>query len=429
MGTFVALGAGLLFALLSAGLGWKVLKAAPWELTANGKAGRLLASIGVAFGIFVAMGSYFWVPKAFPPAGESAVWLDDLQVGFETSARTGKPLLVDGGAVWCASCERLKRETLPDPQVVRELGSYVPVALDMDLPKNQYIWDQYQIKGLPWVAVFAPGETQTPAWVIQDFEAAPEFSARLEKGLSGGDQDSLAGWLATQGLFVTLLLVYLAGLAASLTPCAYPSYFLIFGFFAGSSAEDKPKLSASLAMASTIVLGMVLSYVAAGLAAALGGGAVGSLMSNPWVMGAIALLFAAMGASSLGILPPMEFAALKGLLQSKQKANYLWALVFGLVMGLIVAPCVGPILIGILTYIASTRDMALGVTLMATFALGMGTLFFAMALFSQTIRSKVRFGAWNEAITLAFGILFLVAALYYLKGILPFEAMFGVFTI
>jgi len=156
---------------------------------------------------------------------------------------------------------------------------------------------------------------------------------------------------------------------------------------------------------------------------------VGSLMSNPWVMGAIALLFIAMGASSLGILPPMEFAKLKGVLQSKQKANYLWALVFGLVMGLIVAPCVGPILIGILTYIASSRDMVLGMSLMATFALGMGTLFFAMALFSQTIRSKVRFGAWNEAITLVFGVLFLVAALYYLKGIIPFEKAFSIFAI
>lgn len=429
MGTYIALGSGLLLALLSAGLGWKVLKAAPWELTANGKVGRMLASLGVALGVFVAMGAFFWVPKPVPEGGAKVQWLDDLPQGFAESARTGKPLLVDGGAVWCASCERLKRETLPDPQVEAQLTAYVPVALDMDLPKNQPIWDQYKIKGLPWVAVFAPGETQTPSWVVQDFEEAPEFAARLEKGLEGGDADSLSAWLATQGLLVTLLLVYLAGLAASLTPCAYPSYFLIFGFFAGSNSEEKPKLSSSLAMAVTIVLGMVLSYVAAGLAAALGGGAVGSLMSNPWVMGGIALLFGAMGASSLGILPPMEFSRLKGMLQSKQKANYLWALVFGLVMGLIVAPCVGPILIGILTYIASTRDLVLGVTLMATFAVGMGTLFFAMALFSQTLRSKVKFGAWNETITLLFGILFLVAALYYLRGILPFEAIFRIFAI
>jgi len=129
------------------------------------------------------------------------------------------------------------------------------------------------------------------------------------------------------------------------------------------------------------------------------------------------------------VLPPMEFAGLKGMLQSKQKSNYLWALVFGLVMGLIVAPCVGPILIGILAYIASSGDMVLGTSLMATFALGMGTLFFAMALFSQTIKSKVKFGAWNETITLIFGILFLVAALYYLKGVLPYQKLFDLFAV
>lgn len=428
MGTWIALGSGLLVAALSAGFGWRVLKAAPWELTPEGKVGRLVASVALALGLFVALGAFFWVPKPLPASNGTVQWLHSFDEGLARSAQEGKLMLVDGGAVWCTSCERLKKETLPDPLVVAQLQNFVPVALDMDLPENQPLWDRYDIKGLPWVAVFAPG-AQEPAWVIQDFEAGPEFAGRLERGLQGGDADSLSGWLASQSLFVTLLLVFVAGLAASLTPCAYPSYFLIFGFFAGSSSQEKPRLSQSLGMASTIVVGMVLSYCAAGLAAALGGGAVGSLMSNPWVMGGIALLFVAMGASSLGILPAMEFARLKGALQSKQKANYLWALVFGLVMGLIVAPCVGPILIGILTYIASTRDIVLGMVLMATFALGMGTLFFAMALFSQTLRSKVRFGAWNEGITLVFGVLFLVAALYYLKGIIPYEKLFSIFVV
>jgi thiol:disulfide interchange protein DsbD len=236
----------------------------------------------------------------------------------------------------------------------------------------------------------------------------------------------VASWLASKGLFLTLLLVFLAGIAASLTPCAYPSYLLIFGFFSGG--EKKRSTGAGVLIAAAIVLGMMLSYSAAGIAAALGGGAVGRIMNNPWVMGVIAALFVGIGASSLGVLPPMEFAGIKNALHSKQKSNLVWALIFGLVMGLVVAPCVGPILIGILTYIASAGDLALGILLMSTFALGMGVLFFAMALFSQAIRTRLRMGRWNEFITVFFGIVFFAAALYYLKGVIPYERLFGIFV-
>jgi thiol:disulfide interchange protein len=354
-------------------------------------------------------------------------WLDNLEQGFEVSRATGKPLLVDGWAKWCTSCLRLKSTTFPDPAVSALLADFVTVALDMDAPKNEPVWDRYDIKGLPWVALFQPGEQDKPDWVLTDFEPPPRFAARLRG--EALEQDDVAAWLAGKGLLLTLLLVFLAGMAASLTPCAYPTYILIFGFFSSGRAEGEGKRSplAALALAALLVLGMAVSYSAAGMAAALGGGAVGRIMTNPWVMGAIAVLFVGVGASSLSVLPPMEFTGLKSALHSRQKSTLLWAFIFGLVMGLVVAPCVGPILIGILTYIASAGNVGLGLLLMTTFALGMGVLFFAMALFSHSITGKIRMGTWSEAITVAFGIMFFAAAFYYLKGIVPFEKLFALF--
>ena len=241
------------------------------------------------------------------------------------------------------------------------------------------------------------------------------------------EQDDIASWLKKKGLAFTLLLVFLAGILASLTPCAYPSYLLIFGFFSGSGEEDKTGPMARALMAAAIVLGMGASYSAAGLIAAFGGGAVGRVMTNPYVMGGIAVLFILMGASSLSVLPQMEFQGVKSALHSKGKSNLLWAFVFGLVMGLIVAPCVGPILIGILTYIAAEGDKLLGVLLMSTFALGMGVLFFILAFFSQTVRSRLKMGAWSELITVLFSVIFFAAAFYYLKGVIPYEGLFALF--
>lgn len=398
------------------------------ELTLSGEKGA------VPFGSMQAFGKSLRAARMTlaPESGEAEsdldeAWLTDLKEGFKRSKAEDKPLLVDAWAVWCTSCIDLKKKTFTDPKVKDLLKGYIAVAIDMDADTNQWVWDEYDIRGLPWVVLFEPGEEAKPVWQLNGFEDARRFAQRLEGGVV--EEDNISAWLASKGLFITLLLVFLAGIAASLTPCAYPSYILIFGFFA-SGSEGKPRsLGSGLLFAAIIVLGMAVSYAAAGVAAALGGGAVGRVMTNPYVMGAIALLFIGIGASSLSVLPPMEFAALKNALHSKQKSNLVWAFVFGLVMGLVVAPCVGPILIAILTYIAAAGDLFLGVVLMATFALGMGVLFFAMALFSQVIRTKVKMGKWNEFITIFFGIVFFAAAFYYLKGVIPFESLFGLFEL
>ena len=357
-------------------------------------------------------------------AGPAPGWLTDLKEGFRVAKEQGRPLLVDGWAVWCTSCLELKSRTFKDPKVTGILDEWVKVEVDMDAEENQWVWDAYDIRGLPWVVRFEPGETEKPTWMLAGFEPADRFATRLES--DSVEDDSVAGWLASKGLFLTLLLVFLAGIAASLTPCAYPSYLLIFGFFSGG--PEKKSIWSGVLIAAVIVLGMAISYSAAGIAAALGGGAVGRIMNNPYVMGGIALLFVGIGASSLGVLPQMEFSGIKQALHSNQKSNLFWALIFGLVMGLVVAPCVGPILIGVLTYIAAAGDIGLGILLMSTFAAGMGVLFFAMAIFSQAIRTKIRMGRWNEFITVFFGIVFFAAALYYLKGVVPYEKFFSVFV-
>ena len=360
-------------------------------------------------------------------SGPAAGWLTDLKEGFAVSKAENKPLLVDGWAVWCTSCLELKHKTFEDPLVTEAMAGWVKVAMDMDAEENQWVWDAYGIKGLPWVVRFEPGEEDNPTWMLAGFEPPEPFIARLEGNAS---DDSVADWLASKGLLVTMLLIFLAGIAASLTPCAYPSYLLIFGFFSGGGGKDEKRgILPGMIIAAVIVLGMAISYSAAGIAAALGGGAVGRIMNNPYVMGGIALLFIGIGASSIGALPAMEFAGIKNALHSRQKSNLVWALIFGLVMGLVVAPCVGPILIGVLTYIAAEGDLMLGVLLMSTFAAGMGVLFFAMAIFSQAIRTKVKMGAWNEFITIFFGIVFFAAALYYLKGVIPYEKLFAVFIL
>jgi len=84
--------------------------------------------------------------------------------------------------------------------------------------------------------------------------------------------------------------------------------------------------------------------------------------------------------------------------------------------GLIAAPCTGPPLAGILAFVATTRDAVGGFFLLATYAVGIGVPFWAIAGFSMQMP---RSGPWMEAVKSVFGIALVVAALYYLKNVVP----------
>ena len=94
----------------------------------------------------------------------------------------------------------------------------------------------------------------------------------------------------------------------------------------------------------------------------------------------------------------------------------------GLVGGIIAAPCTGPMLVSALTFVATTRSVAVGGSLLFTYALGMGVLFFAIAAFAIALPKS---GAWMEAVKSIFGVVMLVAALYFLRNVVPALMHYG----
>ncbi len=411
--------------------GSRFLKKDTHDLSVPHRIFRFLSGLLAGFGLFMLAGTFYYTED---PQNDSAIVVTDLKEGFALSKEKNLPIFVDAWADYCIPCVTFKTSVLDTKEVKEMLRRYVFAYVDMAVEENLWVEEKYTKTQLPWMAVFPPGETEQPAWVLNDVESKEKFLARLDGYFTGthfeapedhsdSGQVEIADWLASKGLLLTILLVFLGGLLASLTPCAYPTYVLTVSFFAGQ-AEDQVGPGRRLLTASVIVSGMILCFSAVGVAAAMGGRAAGNLMTNPWVMSALAVLFLALAASSLGALPSMAFHTVTGSLQRRQKRNLLWALVFGLAMGLVVAPCVGPILSAIVIYIASTQNVPFGAGLMATFALGMGVLLFALAAFSQTLTRYIKMGPWNKGISLFFGIVFVAFAFFYLKSVLGFERLF-----
>src|SRR5688572_16115570 len=109
-------------------------------------------------------------------------------------------------------------------------------------------------------------------------------------------------------------------------------------------------------------------YAALGVVVALAGKGFGTQLANPYVVVPIAAVFLIMAASMFGAfemnLPP----ALAERLNKVGGKGWGGAFAMGLVGGIIAAPCTGPVLLSILTYIATTRSVGLGASLLYTYA-------------------------------------------------------------
>jgi thiol:disulfide interchange protein DsbD len=102
-----------------------------------------------------------------------------------------------------------------------------------------------------------------------------------------------------------------------------------------------------------------------------------------------------------------------------QGSGYPGALLLGLVAGIVASPCIGPVLVAMLAYVAASGNALLGFGLFFTFALGLGVLFIVLGTFTGMLASLPRSGAWMTRVKIGFAIVFLGLALYYLHPHLP----------
>ena len=233
----------------------------------------------------------------------------------------------------------------------------------------------------------------------------------------GGSDTGAFQRALSHGAVFALGASYVFGLATSLTPCVYPMIAITVSVF--GAKEAKTRLEGTL-LSLTFVLGIVCLFAPLGVVSALTGKGFGAALGNPWVVALIATVFVLLAASLFGAfeiaLPP----ALQSRLSSVGGTGYRGALLLGLVCGLIAAPCVGPFLFGLLGWIATTRNVALGSAAMALYGLGLGTLFFVVGAFAVNLPKA---GAWMMGIKWVGGVCLAYMALAYVRDALPKETL------
>ena len=220
-----------------------------------------------------------------------------------------------------------------------------------------------------------------------------------------------------------LLLALGGGLLTALSPCVYPLIPITISVFGARDAKSKAE---SFLLALMYTAGMVLLYAVLGTAFASLGKVFGTLLANRFVVLGFAAFCAVMAASMLGAFEIRVPSALQTKLSLVGGKGYRGAFVMGLVSGLIAAPCTGPVLSVLLTFIASTKDVSLGFLLMLGFGVGLGLPFLVLATFSSAIKRLPKSGAWMDWVKALLGIAMIALALYYLQFALPLPSFAAV---
>jgi cytochrome c-type biogenesis protein len=220
----------------------------------------------------------------------------------------------------------------------------------------------------------------------------------------------------------SLPVAFLAGFVSFLAPCVLP---LVPGYLSAVSAVDadrlgQPGTSRRVVVSSLpFVLGFTLVFVALGVGAALvGGRLLGDQFLLEKVAGFVLVVF---GLAFMGLLPWPERLVGAGLLQGARSRGS--RVLLGGAFAICAAPCIGPVLAGILVLAGSSGTVAEGALLLGAYSLGLAIPFvLAGALFTKAmgafrwIRDHYRaIQVAGGAVMVALGLLLFFERFYVLR--------------
>jgi thiol:disulfide interchange protein DsbD len=233
------------------------------------------------------------------------------------------------------------------------------------------------------------------------------------------EEGELGQFIQEKGMIVSFFFIFLGGLALNLTPCIYPLIPITVSYFGGQSQGKSGK---TFVLALFYVLGIATTYSVLGVIAASTGSVLGAALQNPWVLLFVAGVLVALALSMFGLYEirlPSFLASFGGT----GKKGYGGALFMGLTVGIVAAPCIGPFVLGLLTYVAATGNPFLGFWMFFTLALGLGVPFLILATFSGSINRLPRSGVWMVWVKKIFGLILIGMAVYFLRTLIS-EAVY-----
>ena len=239
------------------------------------------------------------------------------------------------------------------------------------------------------IEILEKGARTEPA-AVAIFRAPPRAAA--PKVRFEGESDVASAF--QRGILVYFAALFLGGLALNLTPCVFPLIPVTMNVFA-QQGESRP--AKVLPLALVYAGGLAATFTLVGVLAALAGTSLGLVLQSPWGVLAVVAVLATMMASAFGAFDLQLPSGAMGKLGARR--GFLGAAFMGAVMGAVAAPCVGPFLIALITFIATAPYVAaarvgLGAISFFTVGLGLGVPYIFLGTFTGLVNRFPRSGGW-----------------------------------
>ena len=212
----------------------------------------------------------------------------------------------------------------------------------------------------------------------------------------------------------SLVIIFLAGLLTSLTPCMLSMLPITIGYIGGY--EAKTRLQAA-AQSTWFALGLATTLAGLGIVAAFVGKVYGQVgIGLPIIVSIIAIL---MGLNLLEALP-LQLPAFGGIEWiSQELPKELRAYLIGLSFGVVASPCSTPVLASLLGWVANTQDLILGALLLISYTAGYVAPLILAGTFTASLKKLLELRRWSAWINPVSGVLLVGFGVFSLISRIP----------
>lgn len=213
--------------------------------------------------------------------------------------------------------------------------------------------------------------------------------------------------ILSNNLWVSPFICLIAGFLAALMPCSLSQLPLLIAYLGGYQEKGKSK---AIKYSIFYVLGNTLVFVALGIVSAMLGKSFSFLSKKIYIVfGALMLLMFLQIIGVINIIPQR----LSNFKTSKKGA--LGAFIFGIIGGFFASPCSTPVLIAILSFGVSTKNILLATIMLLFYSIGHGTLLVILGSsleLADKLSNSEKMSSVGKIINIAIGIGILLLGLY-----------------